>query len=134
MDMGRYSIVHADCASDFRDSIPPSDLGLSDTLKQHGAAVYPVLWDAPDIDWGRFDCVAIRSCWDYHLRVDEFLDRIGRVERARVTILNCPDLIRWNVNKRYLVELASAGVAIPETVWVEAGEQIDVGQLCEARG
>ncbi len=114
--------------------LPPSDVALSAALIKNGAAVSPVVWHSSDIEWRGFDCVVVRSCWDYHLRLNEFLEWIERVEQSGVTMLNSPNLIRWNANKRYLRELASAGVAIPDTVWVRSGEQVDIEKLCETRG
>ena len=67
--MGGYSIAIATSVS----PLPPSDQALIAALENAGANAIPVLWDSPDIDWRAFDCVVVRSCWDYHLRLPEFL-------------------------------------------------------------
>jgi hypothetical protein len=56
--------------------------------------------------------VAVRSCWDYHLRVAEFDAWIERVARV-TTLINAPSLLRWNLHKSYLLGLAAQGVRIP---------------------
>lgn len=75
----------------------------------------------------------MRSCWDYHLRVDEFRQWLDRLQQNNITLLNSPDLIRWNIDKRYLRELANRGIPIPDTVWLAAGEQIDLADACRVR-
>jgi hypothetical protein len=48
---------------------------------------------------------------------------------AWVTLLNPPELIRWNIDKRYLGELASHGIATPETVFIEPAMEIDLAAV-----
>jgi len=125
--MGRYSIALATSVS----PLPPSDLVLIAALRRLGANAIPVLWHSSVIDWGGFDCVVVRSCWDYHLRLPEFL---AWLDGLAVMTINYPRLIKWNADKRYLRELSSAGVAIPDTIWNDVGEQWDVRRVCEERG
>ena len=76
----------------------------------------PAVWDDVAVDWGGFDLVVVRSTWDYPGRRDEFLAWAESVPR----ILNSPDLLRWNTDKRYLSEL---GVATVPTAFLEPGEE-----------
>jgi hypothetical protein len=61
-------------------------------------------WDDPAADWASFDRVVIRSTWDYTRRADEFLAWCSRVGAERLR--NPPDLVSFNVDKRYLTDLA----------------------------
>src|SRR5262249_20237830 len=72
------------------------------------------VWDAPRIDWDRFELVVIRCTWDYAARRDEFVAWAESVPQ----LLNAPDVIRWNTDKRYLAELPAA---VP-TQFVEDGD------------
>ena len=76
------------------------------------------IWDDPDVDWGRFDLVVLRSPWDYSLRRDEFVAWAHTVPR----LANDAVTIGWNTDKRYLSELAAAGVSVVPTTWVSPGE------------
>lgn len=58
----------------------------------------------------------------------EWLDRVS----ARSTVWNSPALIRWNCDKRYLLELEAAGVPIVATHL--ATEELDVSAACLALG
>jgi glutathione synthase/RimK-type ligase-like ATP-grasp enzyme len=62
------------------------------------------VWDDPGVDWAAFDLVVIRSTWDYQERRDEYLAWVRSVRR----ILNPPEVIEWNTDKRYLGELPRA--------------------------
>lgn len=114
--------------------LPPGDAALLDALRQLGAHAAPAIWSSPEVDWPAFDLVAIRSCWDYHLRLDEFLAWIDALEAASVPVLNAPALVRWNARKTYLRELAARGLPVPETLWLDDADEVDVADVCAARG
>ena len=95
--------------------LSPDDGDLVATMREMGIDSAPVVWSDPAVDWRAYDAVVVRSCWDYHLRVDEFTGWIERLERERVRIFNPPDVLRWNMHKSYLLDLASRGVRIPRT-------------------
>ncbi|HEV7753650.1 MAG TPA: hypothetical protein VGO71_19010 [Baekduia sp.] len=93
------------------------DAGLPAAL---GGADF-VVWDDPEADWDRYDLVVVRSTWDYHDRRDAFLqwaDRLGR------RLVNPPDILAWNTDKRYLHEVAEAGLPVVPTTLVEPGEPL----------
>jgi len=90
-------------------------------LKEAGVEVVPVLWDRFD-DASQFDTVLLRSVWDYHERWPEFSELLSRLERQSVPVWNPIPLVRWNANKKYLLELASRGVALPPTLVVPQGD------------
>lgn len=71
-------------------------------------------WHDPSIDWSSYDRVLLGSTWDYAHRIAEFRSWID--ETAAVTdLVNPPEIVHWNLDKRYLAELAQAGVPIPPT-------------------
>ncbi|MGH8889011.1 MAG: ATP-grasp domain-containing protein [Acidothermaceae bacterium] len=70
-------------------------------------------WDDPAIDWSAFDLVVVRSTWDYTWRHDEFVAWVASVPR----IANPASVLSWNIDKRYLSELAGRGVPVVPTVW-----------------
>jgi glutathione synthase/RimK-type ligase-like ATP-grasp enzyme len=81
-------------------------------LAHLGVGAEPVSWDA-EVDWSRYDLVVIRSTWDYTDRRDEFVAWAESLPR----VLNPAGIIRWNTDKRYLRDLAVAGVPVVPTLW-----------------
>jgi len=103
---------------------------LVPALAELGVAAGPAVWDSPDVCWEEFQGVLVRSCWDYHHRLEEFLAWVSRLERAGVPVWNPPAVLRWNSHKGYLSDLTARGVSIVPTRWLERGAQADLaGQL-----
>ncbi|WP_328467324.1 hypothetical protein OHA21_48685 [Actinoplanes sp. NBC_00393] len=94
------------------------DHPLRDALRERGVIVEAVRWDDADADWSRYDLTVIRSPWDYVARRDAFVDWARRVPR----LANPADIIAWNTDKRYLSDLAAAGIPAIPTEFIGPGE------------
>ncbi|MEV0798585.1 hypothetical protein AB0I34_12885 [Kribbella sp. NPDC050281] len=88
------------------------DLPLVDALRAAGLDPVAKVWTDPSVDWSAYDGVLLRSVWDYHLRYDEFTEWLALVDKGGVPVFNDSGLVRWNGDKRYLLELRERGVAI----------------------
>lgn len=115
-------------------NLPPGEHALLSALRDLGVAATPAIWSSGETSWMAFDAVVIRSCWDYHLRPSDFLDWIGRLERMQIPVLNPPDAIRWNIDKRYLKDLSAKGIPIRASIWILPGDLLDVAEACRERG
>ncbi|GAA0315226.1 ATP-grasp domain-containing protein [Kineococcus aurantiacus] len=102
-------------------------LGLR-ALSDRGAVVDVVDWDDPDVAWDGYDRVVLRSTWDYHDRLPDFLAWVEETAQ-RAEVLNPPPLVRWSTDKHYLAELAAAGVPVPPTTFLEPGDRVDPARL-----
>jgi len=89
-------------------------------IQRIGVWVDVLEWNDPKVNWSRFDRVVLRSTWDYPQRLPEFLAWLDQVD-AVSDLVNPPAMVRWNLDKKYLVELAVAGVPIIPTVFVQPG-------------
>lgn len=89
-------------------------------LRELGIAVTPAIWDDPAVNWRQFEAVILRSSWDYHHRPRQFRQWSDGLEEQQIVLWNPADIVRWNMHKNYLKDLAGKGVAIPPTVWLEA--------------
>jgi glutathione synthase/RimK-type ligase-like ATP-grasp enzyme len=90
-------------------------------LRRRGVVAAPLVWDDETVDWRQWDTVVIRSCWDYHLHIEQFRAWLERLERDAVRVINPPRVMRWNMHKRYLLDVARAGGRIPMTRVVPRG-------------
>jgi glutathione synthase/RimK-type ligase-like ATP-grasp enzyme len=115
--MTRIALVTADAARPLDDDMPP----LVDALQALGVAVATPSWDDATVDWASYDIALLRSTWDYAERIDEFLAWANHCAR-QTTLLNPPELVAWNTDKHYLVELDAAGIDVVPTRFVEPGE------------
>jgi len=74
-------------------------------------------WEDPDIEWGVFDAVLLRSPWSYVEQLPRFLEWCERVT-AVTYLLNPLPVVRWNLDKSYLGDLAAAGVPVVPSSFV----------------
>ena len=99
----------------------PDDELLAEALRERGAEAGFAVWDDTKVDWSTFDLVMIRSTWDYTRRRAEFLDWARSIDGA---LHNPAAVIEWNSDKRYLADLAAAGVATMPTRYVGPGDRL----------
>ena len=78
-----------------------------------GIEIETVSWRA-DVDWSDYDAVIVRSTWDYQRHAEAFLDALARIEGA-TRLANARELMRWNLDKRYLADLQPRGLPIVPT-------------------
>jgi O-ureido-D-serine cyclo-ligase len=94
---------------------------LSAALRARGFEVEAPDWEDAAVDWSRFAIVLPRATWNYVDRRPEFLQWAERVGRA-TRLENDPGTLRWNTDKRYLLDLDRAGIPVIPTVVTPAGE------------
>jgi glutathione synthase/RimK-type ligase-like ATP-grasp enzyme len=91
-------------------------------------------WNDPAARFDGFDAVVFRSNWDYHHALEAFVEWLDRWQRAGVRFWNPPELIRWNLTKRYLLDLDRAGVGIVPTVILDGEGPTPLAALLDERG
>lgn len=107
---------------------------LQTALGALGIDAAPAVWDSAEERWGDYQAVLVRSCWDYHHRLEEFLAWFATLERAGTTVWNPVPLLRWNSHKRYLSDLAARGVPVVPTRWLGRGESVQLADVLAAVG
>ena len=96
------------------------DAELVGALASHGLHARWLSWDDPDTLTA--DLVIPRATWDYIERLDEFLEWTTKVRN----LLNAPEVVAWNTDKRYLAELAEAGVPVIASRFIAPGERVRI--------
>lgn len=107
-------------------SLPEVDVDeapLAEAFAKAGIDAPLVAWDDPDADWSSPIPTLLRSTWNYALHVDAFLAWVDRVA-AVAPLWNPPDIVRANVYKRYLLDLAARGVPVIPTTLIEPGGEL----------
>lgn len=114
-DLDRYD--------DWRDQ----QVQIAPLLARHGITVDWRAWtDTRPLD---FDLVLPLMAWGYHRDLPRWHAQLERWQGTR--FLNPLDVLRWNTDKRYLLELERKGIAIVPTRFHEA---LDEAALAQARG
>ena len=93
-----------------------------------------VPWNRPGVAWEDYDLVVIRSPWDYVHDPDGFLAVLAAIERRSVRLENRLPLVRWNLDKTYLRDLAARGVATVPTLFRDRLGRGELGSLFEEVG
>src|SRR2546422_6638776 len=112
-------IALATCAK--LPTLNEDDLLLVPPLRELGVTAMPAVWDSPDVCWEEFQGVVVRSCWDYHHRLEEFLAWVARLERAGIPLLNPPAAPPRHSPQCYLPRLAARRVSGLPRRWLRQG-------------
>lgn len=99
-------------------------------LGEAGADAAAVHWDDPAADWAGYDLVVIRSTWDYSWRAAEFVAWARKVGEA-TRLANPAGVVRWNTDKRYIGDLARAGVPVVPTAYLAPGDPVKLPEAHE---
>ncbi len=106
------------------------DQVLFNHLQAKGHKVEPWVWSHSfeSLREKAFDLLIVRSTWDYSTSEANrraFMAWLDRLAAAHIPLANPAALMRWNIDKKYLLELAQMGVAIPPTRLVPAGSDLE---------
>jgi glutathione synthase/RimK-type ligase-like ATP-grasp enzyme len=115
-------------------ALSESDSLLVAPLGARGAQVVPLPWESTDVAWETFDAVVLRSCWNYHRTPAAFRVWIEGLEQIGARLWNPAPVVRWNMDKGYLRDLARAGVAIPRTVWLDQVQMASLAAILAQQG
>ena len=85
-------------------------------------------WDDPSVDWSRFDAAIIRATWNYHVDPQSFLEWVDRAS-SLTRVVNSPDVLRWNLDKRYLADLVAAGLPVIPTMFLASADEAERSDL-----
>lgn len=106
---------------------------VSRALAERGLRVGRASWSDPDFPWYQTRSAMFRSTWDYFDRFDRFAPWLETAAQ-QTQLFNPAEIIRWNVDKRYLLDLSTAGTPIVPTRYVPAGSTDSLGGIMEDAG
>src|SRR5687768_13360076 len=87
------------------DDLFSDDRLLVQEFTRRGIEASSVVWRDRDIDWNQFDLALIRSTWDYIDDREHFVAVLSEIEASRCRLFNPLEAVRWNSDKRYLLDL-----------------------------
>ena len=98
-----------DVAIDYEASFP--------AMRERGFEPVVQPWREPGVDWDAFAAVYLSTPWDYPEHLAEFRGLLARIDASAAILVNPLELVRWNLEKTYLRELAARGASIVPTLW-----------------
>jgi glutathione synthase/RimK-type ligase-like ATP-grasp enzyme len=110
-----------------------SDRLYARALEARGASVRAAPWNGPLEPFDAADATVMRAAWDYFEAPEAFADWLDALSGRRAAVHNPPAMMRWNLDKRYLLDLADRGVSVPETRVVPSDPEA-VTRAIEAMG
>jgi hypothetical protein len=112
---------------------PDEDL-LLDALRASGLAPALLAWDDPAAaPLESFDLIVLRSTWNYPEDPEAFAAWCERAAAA-TRLRNPLRALRWNLHKRYLLDLQARGVPVVPTALLARGADADLLAVAAERG
>ena len=117
----------------YTDQVLTEDGLVLDALEKCGLHATKKDWSDPKFDWTTTRYAIFRTTWDYFHRFQEFdtwLDKVAGLTK----LINPIDLVRWNMNKHYLLDLADKGVPIVPSIFIEQGTEQSLKEIFKKAG
>ncbi|MFD1186223.1 ATP-grasp domain-containing protein [Pontibacter rugosus] len=131
MNTQQIALITYKSAGIYTDVSEEENSRLYDLLSQKGLNITLEIWDDPAVDWSKYDVVVLKSPWDYFDKITAFYAWLDKLEQLGVRVLNPTSIVRWNTDKRYLIELQEKGVSVVPSLWLEQGAALNVDELFE---
>ncbi|MGV3585632.1 MAG: ATP-grasp domain-containing protein [Adhaeribacter sp.] len=91
------------------------DAQLKEYLTKKGLDIKYEIWTDPNVNWQQYEAIILKSPWDYFDKVDLFQNWLNNLDQKKVRVLNPTSVVRWNLNKEYLLQVEKAGFATVPT-------------------
>lgn len=101
---------------------------LKEALELYGLNVVRKSWSDPNFDWSITKYILFRSTWDYADRYDEFSVWLEMI-RKQTILLNSASIIKWNIDKHYLLDLKEKGIHICKSHFIKKGSLTNLAKL-----
>lgn len=125
--------VNPEVRDEYTKNVLDEDNLLAKACSERGMTVHRTNWDDSEMDWSQTRFAVFRTTWDYFERFPEFSQWLDRVQRE-TTLINSRELIHWNLDKKYLLELEDKGVRIPATLYLARGDKRTLMEIAETSG
>ena len=101
---------------------------LKTELEKLGLRVTKKSWNSLDFNWSETRFSIFRSTWDYFDKFRDFKTWLEKV-KEETTFINSYELINWNLDKSYLIELNKKGINIPTSEVITKEDNLTLESL-----
>jgi len=106
--------------NEYNRNVLLEDKLVQDALEKLGLKVLRLSWDDATFDWNTTKFALFRTTWDYFDRFDEFSTWFNKTSKL-TSFINSEQIIRWNIDKHYMLDLENKGVHCCPTLFIETG-------------
>jgi glutathione synthase/RimK-type ligase-like ATP-grasp enzyme len=118
--------------ADMPDLDPDDRLAVNE-LHKLGVECNAATWSDDSVDWSKAGICVLRSTWDYHLHHGQFLNWLDQVAQ-QTTVWNDVSLVRWNMNKKYMLDLQKKSIPVVPTLILTQGSKVNLKEVINERG
>ncbi|MDC3105391.1 hypothetical protein OA521_03550 [bacterium] len=90
-------------------------------------------WKSKKFDWTKAEYAIFRSTWDYFDNFKLFSDWLEK-NKYEIKFINSLEIIKWNLDKVYLLELQEKGINIAPTILIKKNQPTTLKKLFEDTG
>jgi len=117
----------------YTDQVLTEDSLVLEALSRKGIHAIKKDWADKDFDWSTTRYALFRTTWDYFHRFDEFDNWLNKVA-TQTRMINSIELVKWNMDKHYLLDLADKGIPIVHSYFIEKGSEFTLRNLLDHTG
>jgi hypothetical protein len=107
---------------------------LCHAFAERGYVLEVLKAEDPQVPWTKFAAVLPLGMWGYHQATDAFLRWVAMLEQKDVRLINAPQVLRWNCDKSYLLELRQAGAQVAPLLHFPASSRLDLRKVLADAG
>lgn len=89
---------------------------LTEACRERHIELTPVVWSRADVNWTQFDALLCLYVKDYSFRLSSFRAWLAERQRQGAVLLNDAELLRYGMDKGYLIDLRDEGLDMITTV------------------
>lgn len=97
--------------------------------EQENCHVDIVDWEDESIDWAKKNLLMVGPMWGYSEKPEKFHQWLNHLEEINAPLENSTQLLRWNYDKRYLLDLQAHGIQIPQTEMIPSDSSMTLDVL-----
>ena len=107
------------------------DYLAAEYLRKKNFQITPLIWgeDPQKIKEKNFDCLLIRSPWDYTKTTEKrnaFATWLQKLKDTSIRVFNPPEVMLWNFDKHYLKDFSKVGVQTVPSEFIETKDTFDL--------
>jgi glutathione synthase/RimK-type ligase-like ATP-grasp enzyme len=119
-------IIYKDMGAFASPTAENEDDTLLKFLIEKGINIEKVIWNEPNIEWDNYNLAILKSPWDYFDLIEDFYTWLNLLKSKNIRLLNPIDIVKWNADKHYLLDIEEAGLNVAKSIFIKKGDEINL--------